>query len=72
MIYSRYFLGCPRPYLIRAKEAKVAKSDLVTDSIRVIFAGDIFVWNVSKRPVFMRSTFTKDIYIDIKLFDINS
>ena len=33
---SKYFLYCPNPYLIKARDAKVAKSDLVVYFIKSI------------------------------------
>ena len=40
---SRYFLSCPRPHLIEARETKVAEGDLATGFNKVTFARGDFV-----------------------------
>ena len=69
---SGYFLGCPRPCLTRAREAKIAEGDLVAGSIRVISARDVSVWGVSGGPVSARNASARDICVDAKLFSISS
>lgn len=41
---SKYFLGCPRPHLTKAKEAKIAEGNLATYFIGGISAGVPFIW----------------------------
>lgn len=43
LAYFRYFLDYLQLFLIRARDAKIAESDLAVSFIKVIFAGNIFV-----------------------------
>lgn len=57
LIYSGYSLGHPQLCLIRAREAKITKSDWVASSIRDISVGIAFVWGVSIRVVIVEGVF---------------
>ena len=62
---SRYFLGCPRPCLTRAREAKVAEGDLTAGPIGVISARDVSIWGVSGGSVSMGNASAGGIYVDV-------
>lgn len=47
LAYSGYFLGCLRPCLTKAKDAKVTESDSATGSIDITSAGGTSIWGVS-------------------------
>lgn len=62
-----YFLGYPRPRLTKAREAKIAKSDLATSSIGVTLARSASVKGVS-----MGIASAGGACVDTRLSDIGS
>lgn len=73
LVCSRYFLGCPRPYLTRAKKANNTEGDLAVSAfIRDISTRDVFVWDTSARDasvwsVSARAASAEGTCIDAKL-----
>ena len=68
----KYFLDCPKPYLIKTTNAKFAKENLAVDLIRVLSAENVFVQDVFRGPDFAKSNFAKNTNINIQLFSIGS
>lgn len=67
LTYSRYFLGCPRPCLIEAREAKAAEGDGVASSIGGISTEGALVWNVFVEAISAGGAFAWSTYIGARL-----
>ena len=67
-----YFLDHLQFCLIRAREAKVAESDLALYSIGGLSAGDVSVWGVSAGTEPAKDFSAGGTYIDVELSDTSS
>lgn len=72
LAYFRYFLGHPWLYLTRAREVKIAESDLATGFIEIISAGKVSIWNISRGLISAKGAFAWGFCVNVGLSDIDS